>query len=155
MTETLTVPAPVVPYLRSGLVSEHGSALDLVMIQHERERIDEAAWNEAHQSMDAARGLLEGIGVAAPEVEVDVKVDLTEAPLLVLDALIAIQGVEVMRVQDAATDGVRPNCQGIAALASFLEAVERAVDPSGELRREGAHRVVDRTPRPVRGQIDQ
>ena len=155
MTQTITIPAKVVPYLRSGLIAEHGSAVDLIVIQHEAERIDATAWNEAHQCLDAAWGLLDGIGVTATGVDVDVELDLAKAPLLVLDALIAIHRVEVVRVQDAATDGVRLAYQGIAALASFVDTVEQTLDPSGEVRSERARRVVDRIPRPVRGQTNQ
>jgi hypothetical protein len=152
MTQTITIPANVVPYLRSGLVAEFGSALDLLVIQHEREPIAPVDWNEALQCMASVRPLLDVIGVAAPEVEADVELDLVEQPLLVLHALIAVHRVEVMRVQDAATDGVRLSHQDMAALTSLVDEVEQAVDPSGAVRQESASRMVDWAPKPVRRQ---
>lgn len=152
MKPTLRIPANVVPYLRSGVIAAHGSALDLMMIQHEREHIDEAAWGQAHRFMNSARRLLDRIGVAAVGMEFDVDVELEdgEASLLVLEALIAIHDVEVMRVQDAATERVRLSNVDIAALASFIDAAEPTLDATGEIRRARVHRVVDRAPRPVR-----
>jgi hypothetical protein len=83
-----TIPAAVVLQLRAALYHQLGStAEDLASVDYSppAERLDE--WSEPIARLDRARALLDRIGWCAPDLELDVELDLDRHRRVIADAL--------------------------------------------------------------------
>lgn len=104
---TIDVPATAVPYLRSGLLAEFGSAVDMLEATLAMDEVNPDSWRAGLAQFDSSRQLLEMVGVAAGSGEFDVSLDDLAPRLarLVLDALRAIYDIEVQRPSDDPAEG--------------------------------------------------
>ena len=120
-TKTITVPAALVPYLRSGLLAEYGSALDVLDPTIGVDVVDKERWRDGNAQLDCSRDLLNRIGVAPGPGSFDLNLELsTPAARMLLDAMRAIYDVEVQRLADAATDRVHLPLREVPTLRNFV-----------------------------------
>jgi hypothetical protein len=124
---TIEVPGIVIPYLRSGLLAEFGTALDVLDDVVLMDEIDLQRWADGLAQLQRAQSLLETIGVAAGSDEFDISLDDLTPKLarLVRDALRAIYDVEVRRLADAAEERVQLPMRAIPTLRNFLVDTDR------------------------------
>lgn len=145
MTDSTAVPATLHPYVRSGVIAEARSAVDLLSDELERDAIDPQARSEAFEYFDATRALLDTIELALAPGQQWFTLDLRRSPQLVLDALRSIHRTEVQRLQNAAADRRHIPPGEVEALGDLVATVEQIVAPDATVERPSrAHRVVPR-----------
>jgi len=99
-------------------------------------RIDEPRYRDALGGFDAARALLDEIGVSDEHAHDDVELDLGgESGELVLKSLETQHRAEVTRLQDAAAHGVQIPEREVPELGRLLTEVRRRVGVSEAARR--------------------
>lgn len=127
-TSTISVPASIIPYLRSGLIAEHGSALDVLDASLEPTEVDHARWRTGLAQLDYSRELLDKIGVSAGSGDFDLSLELTpRLAQMFLDGLRAVYEIEVQRLADAATDHVHIPLRSIPTLRNYIIDTERQI----------------------------
>lgn len=121
-----TVPGGMVPYVRSGLVAEFGSALDMLDCQTALRRIDRRAWELAWARLVDAHALLEELGVDDEPGGVAVKLNVGPGSARVLlDALRAIYEVEAGRLREAQAQRVHLASREVPVLRKFIIEAEQ------------------------------
>jgi len=120
---TITVAAPLVPYLRRGVKRELSATLALLAFQVDTV-LDHQTYYDAFARLDQARALFDTVGVLDDPAQGDLDVDLDRWPRLVLRALESEYDAEVRRLQDYAAEGV---AQGLAISLDELPALGRLV----------------------------
>jgi len=83
---TITVPANLVGYLRSGVQNQLVARLDTLTVALDG-RINAKTYQEALDAFDATRTLFDPIGVSNDDTQQDLELDLGMSPELVLKAL--------------------------------------------------------------------
>jgi hypothetical protein len=127
--DVITIPANLVRYLRCGVQSQLSARLERLAVALEG-RIDAPGYQRALSDFDAARVLLDSIGVSDGDAQVDLELDLSTSPELVLKALEAQHRCEVARLQDAAAHGVEIHPRDVPELGSLVDEVRRKVSVS-------------------------
>jgi hypothetical protein len=135
--ETVTIPARLVAYLRRGVQAQLGACVETLAVALEGE-IDESRYQEALADFDAARALLDAIGVGGGGAHADLELDLRASGELVLKALEAQHRSEVARLQDAHAAGVRIPSREVPELGRLVAKVRKEVCGSEALRRADA-----------------
>jgi hypothetical protein len=132
--ETITVPARLVPYLRRGVQNQLSARVDVLGVALEG-RLDERRYREALSAFDAARALLDAIGVREDDAQDDVELELGASGELVLKALEAQHRCEVARLQDAEAHGMPIPAREVPELGELVTLVRRTAGASEALRR--------------------
>ncbi len=132
--ERITIPAKLVPYLRRGVQAQLGARMETLAVALEGQ-IDESRYQEAIDEFDAARALLDAIGVSDRDAQSDLELDLSASGVLVLKALETQHRIEVARVEDAHAAGVPIPPREVPELGRLLAEVRREVSASEALRR--------------------
>jgi hypothetical protein len=146
------VPATLVPYVRSGLLAECGSAIDALEATLAVDEVDTDRWRTGLAQFDCARELIDRIGVTAGSSKCDYTLELTAARSgrLLLDALRAVYDVEVQRLAHAAGDHVQLPLRALPTLRNFIVDTERRLGRATK----GVEPLLDasekRTPRTVK-----
>jgi hypothetical protein len=126
---TISVPAAFMPYVRSSLIAEFGSAIDVLEATLAMDEVDAEKWRTGLAQLDCAREVLNRVGVSAGAGDRDVTLELTSRPArLLLDALRAVYKVEVERLADAATHHVELPLREIPSLRNFVLETERRLE---------------------------
>jgi hypothetical protein len=106
---TIRIPAGLVPYVRSGLIAEFGSATDALDAAVAGDAVNTERWRAGLAQLDGARELLILVGVSAVSGDIDLNLEVAtpRSARLLLDALRAVYEVEAQRLVNAATDHVQ------------------------------------------------
>jgi hypothetical protein len=120
--------------VRGGLQSQMSARVDTLAVALEG-RIEALRYREALGGFDAARALLDTIGVSDEDAQVDVELDLSASGELILAALESQHRSEVARLQDAAAHGVQIPERDVPELGRLLTEVRRRVGVSEATRR--------------------
>jgi hypothetical protein len=132
--DPITIPAELVPHLRRGVQSQLSVHVDVLGVALEG-RIDERKYREALRAFDAARALLDAIGVRDDDAQGDVELDLGASGELTLRALEAQHRREVARLEDADAHGMPIPPREVPELGRLVTEVRRRVGASEALRR--------------------
>jgi hypothetical protein len=125
-TTTISVPGIILPYVRSGLLAEIGSALDVLDLTLALDEVDVDKWKAGVAQFDDARELLDRIGVTVSSYDSNFLLELTpRLGRMLLDALRAVYDAEVQRLANAANDRVQLPLRAIPKLRSFIVDTER------------------------------
>jgi hypothetical protein len=126
----ISVPAALIPYVRSGLMAEFGSANDVLGIATEVDEVDRSRWRAGLAQFDCARELLNMVGISASPGEAGLDIDLTSPRLarMFRDALRAAYDVEVERLASAESDQVLLPLEEVPALRNFIVDTERQLE---------------------------
>jgi hypothetical protein len=131
-----SIPGNLVRYLRKGVKREYGASLVILGIEVET-TTDLTTYYSARDRFDAARALLETIGLADDAQQPAVELDLGRWGRLILKSLESVHAAELVRLQDAAADGFDvPPCD-IPALGSLVADIRNkmGIPPRGRRRR--------------------
>jgi hypothetical protein len=101
---SITIPGPLVPYLRAGLKREISSRLAILQGEIDTE-LDPETYSAALARLWPATAMFELIGLQDQSEQPDVEVDLGSSARLLLKALEDQHRIEVQRLQDAVADG--------------------------------------------------
>jgi len=118
----VTVAGSLVRYLRSGVKDEMARAIDILQAELDTS-LTPATFRCALARFDDSRTLFEMIGLIDEPKPVDVELDLSRWPRLVLKALGSEYDKEVQRVQDAAAAGIEIPARDIPDLQKLLAEV--------------------------------
>jgi hypothetical protein len=144
------VPAGLIPYVRSGLIAESGSATDA--LDAALDEVNLERWRAGLAQLDCARELLNVVGLSASAGDSDLNLALTtpRSARMLLDALQAVYDVGLQRLADAATDHVHLPLREIPVLCNFIVEVERQLGRTTKRRQPILAASEKRTPRPVK-----
>jgi hypothetical protein len=115
----VTVPGDLVRYLRKGVKREFGASLVILGIEVET-TVDPTTYHDALARFDAARTLLETIGLADDPRQPALELDLGHWGRLILKSLESVHAAELVRLQDAAADGFEVPLRDVPALGSLV-----------------------------------
>jgi hypothetical protein len=148
----ICMPAGLIPYARSGLLAEFGSATDALDSAQALDEVNLERWHKGLAQLDCARDLLNVVGLSASSADLDLNLALTtpRSARMLLDALRAIYDVEVQRLADAATDHVHLSLREIPILRNFIAEVERQLGRTTKRLQPILDAREKRTPQPVR-----
>jgi hypothetical protein len=148
---TIHLPANLTPYVRSGLIAEFASALDILEDAMAGEA-DHERWRVGLAQLDCARELLGAVGVTAGsgDFDIDLEVESPRAARMLLDALRAVYNVEVERLADARNDRVHIPLREVPVLRNFIVDVERQLDRAAKRQIPILDAFQKRTPRSVK-----
>lgn len=152
-SQTINVPSRLVPYIRSGLIAEFGSAIDVLEDALVADVVNQERWRAGVAQLDCARDLLGRIGLAPPASggDRDVTLELSSAPArMLLDALRAIYDVEVRRLADASTDQAHLPLRDLPKLRNFVFDVEKTIRRTARRKEPFLDARDKRQPRSVR-----
>lgn len=122
----VTIAGKLVPLLRGGVKRELAANLELLAIQLDT-TIDPAPYYAALARFDAARTLLDAIGVSDDPAQLDVELDLGRWPQLVLTALESQHQAELIRLEQAHADECDLPTRDVPALGRLVEEVRKQV----------------------------
>jgi hypothetical protein len=148
---TITVPATLIPYVRSGLIAEFGSALDVLETSLVMDEADAERWRTGLAQFDCARELLDRVGISAGTGDFDLYLQLTSrSGRLLLDALRAVYNTEVHRLANAATDHIALPLRELPTLRNFIVKTERQLGKTATRLEPLLDSADKRTPRTVK-----
>jgi hypothetical protein len=101
----VTIPGPLVIYLRAGLKREISSRLAILQGEIDTE-LDPETYSAALARLWPATALFELVGLVERPDQPEVEVDLGSSARLLLKALETQHRIEVQRLQDAVVDGI-------------------------------------------------
>jgi hypothetical protein len=131
MTNTapeLVIPAPLVRYLRAGVIREMGTAIAMMQVQVDA-TIDPDTWPQVLNRFDCARSLLETIGVVDSPEQCDIVIDLRRWPALLRKVLETQHQTEIRRLRDSEADGFRIPPRDVPELGRLVEEVRKRTSP--------------------------
>ena len=147
----VTVPASLVPYFRSGLVAELGSAIDLLNLQLALREIEQRLWRVALTHFDAARELIDALEARSGAHRRDVALTPSAGGARVMiDALRAIYEVEAQRLRNAEAAQVYLPMREIPALRAFIVELEKNLAPTATAPDPLLGQCAKRTPQSVK-----
>ena len=150
-TTTLTIPAPLVPYVRSGLIAEFGSGIDVLEATLAADVVNHEAWRAGLAQLDCARGLLGRIELAPRLTDRDVTLELSPASArMLLDSMRAIYDVEVQRLSEAASDCIHLPLRDVPTLRNFVVDAEKRLGRIVKRQARFLGKSDKRSPRSVR-----
>jgi hypothetical protein len=129
----VTVAGSLVRYLRSGVKEEMAGAIEILQAELDT-NLTPATFRTALRRFDDSRTVLEMIGFVDEPNPVDVQLDLSRWPQLVLKALGSEHSKKVQRVQDAAAAGIKMPRRDISGLESLLAEVRTRLGTVAEDR---------------------
>lgn len=146
-SKLLAVPAAIVPYLRDGLHSEIGTAVEEIsVVTWEEGRAEHPEWyGEPIEHLDRVRRLLDLVGWSANSKPGEIQIDVREHSQLILAALkTELSMVDGQLRESAQIDAERAargeppqretTAQRMIALREFVAVVEGRIDTSGPER---------------------
>lgn len=138
---SVTIPGPLVPYLRAGVKREIGSRLATLQAEIETE-FDSETYSAALARLHSATALFDEIGLENESDQPDVEVDLSRWPRLLLKALEGQYRIGVLRdLQEAAAEDIDLPPQryvvDLGALVSLIRQKTCSPERSGMRRRRG------------------
>lgn len=122
----VTIAGKLVRFLRSGVKREFSASVAILQIQLDT-NIDPETYCDALALFDAARTLLDAIGVSDEPEPQDVELDLGRWPQLVLKALESQHEAELTRLEDARASGVDLPTRDVPALGCLVADVRKRV----------------------------
>lgn len=123
----MTIAGKLVRFLRSGVQRELGASIAILQIELDT-TIDPETYYGALARFDAARTLLDAIGVSDEPEPQDVELDLGHWPQLVLKALESQLDAELVRLEDARAGGYDLPTRDVPALECLVADVRKKVD---------------------------
>ncbi|MGO9322740.1 MAG: hypothetical protein ACLQBY_18315 [Solirubrobacteraceae bacterium] len=125
---SVTIPGRLVRFLRSGVKQELGASLEILAIEVGKD-IDPETYYGALARFDAARTLLDAIGVADEPEQLDVELDLARWPRLVLKALESQHDAELIRLEQGHAGEFDLPTRDIPALGCLVADIRKQVAP--------------------------
>jgi DNA-binding XRE family transcriptional regulator len=123
-----TVPGRLVGHLRAAIKRELDTRLLVLSDLLGQQPVDRARYRQAMNDLDAARRVLDTVGVTEQTSQLDVVLDLWDSPSLVLLALETQSRLEMSRLQDAAESGIALPDRDVPALVEFVVELRRKID---------------------------
>lgn len=123
----VTIAGKLVRFLRSGVKRELGASVAILQIEVDT-NIDPKTYYDALARFDAARTLLDAIGVSDEPEPQDVELDLGRWPRLVLKALESQHDAELIRLEDAHAGGFDLPTREVPALGCLVADIRKKVD---------------------------
>jgi hypothetical protein len=133
---SVTVPAPLVPYLRAGLKREIRSRLSVLEDELGRD-LDPETYSAALSRLWPATALFNLVGLENRPDQLDIEVDLGGSGRLLLKVLDTQHRLEVQRLQNAIADGVEllgDDVVDLGTLVSFIRRSTGVPSPDGPER---------------------
>jgi hypothetical protein len=130
LSEHASVPieGKLVRFLRSGVKLELSASAAIIEAQTAADtHLKPKTYSRALARFDAARTLLDEIGVSEQLEPQDIELDLTRWPQLLLKALESQLNQELIRLEDAHTDGIDLPPRDLPALACLVADIQRMV----------------------------
>jgi hypothetical protein len=134
-SEDATIAGELVRFLRSGVKEELGANAEIIVAQVTPDT-NLRTYYRALDRFDAARALLEEIGVVAQLKPQDVELDLARWPRLLLKALESQLDQELIRLETAHADGIDMPPRDLAALECLVADIRRKVGAPARSERE-------------------
>jgi hypothetical protein len=122
----VTITANLVPYLRRGVKRELSATLAILATQVDI-ALDRTTYYNALARFDDARALFDAVGVTDEPEQVDLELDLSRWPRLLLRALESEYDLEVMRLQDRAAEGFDLSLRELPALGNLVADIRKKV----------------------------
>jgi len=122
----VTITGKLVRFLRSGVKRELGASVAVLQIELDT-NIDRETYYGALARFDAARTLLDAIGVSDKPEPQDVELDLGRWPRLVLKALESQYDAELVRLEDAHAGGFDLPTRDVPALGCLVADIREKV----------------------------
>lgn len=126
-SDRVTVAGKLVRFLRDGVKQEYSASVEILAFEVAKD-INPAIYYPALARFDAARTLLDAIGVSDEPEPGDVVLDLARWPELVPKALESQLEIELGRQEDARAGGVDLPTRDVPALECLVADVRRQVD---------------------------
>ncbi len=123
-SRSVTIPGPLVPYLRAGLKREISSRLAILQGEIDTD-LDPETYSAALARLWPATAVFELIGLEDQSDQPDVEVDLSSSARLLLKALETQHRIEVQRLQDAAADGVHLPQREVPELGALVSLIRQ------------------------------
>lgn len=143
----------LVRFLRNGVKQELSASVAILQIELDT-TIDPDTYYSTLARFDAARTLLDTIGVSDEPEPQDVELDLGRWPQLLLKALESQHETELMRLQDAHATGVDLPTRDVPALGCLVADIRKKVGaPPRRARKQSflQRQLARRHPRKTRG----
>jgi hypothetical protein len=125
---SVPIEGKLVRFLRSGVKLELSASAAIIEAQTAADtHLKPNTYSRALARFDAARTLLEEIGVSEQLEPHDIELDLTRWPQLLLKALESQLNQELIRLEDAHTDGIDLPPHDLPALACLVADIQKMV----------------------------
>jgi hypothetical protein len=136
MTETVTVPANLLRYVRRGLHTEFSAAAERASLI-ELQGLTEEQFDAALETFDAVRTLLKNVGFVDEGSDQDIELDISPDPVVVHRGLECQYHAQVDRVEESAhATGANPGpSDEIWALGELLAILKARADSTRDERR--------------------
>jgi hypothetical protein len=122
----VTITGKLVRFLRSGVKRELGASVAILAIEVDT-NLDPETYYSALARFDAARTLLDAIGLSDDAEPKDVEVDLSRWPRLVLKALESEHDAELIRLESAQASGFDLPTRDVPALGCLVADIRKKV----------------------------
>jgi hypothetical protein len=149
----VTIAGKLVRFLRSGVKRELSANVAILQVELDTD-LDPETYYGALARFDAARELLDVIGVSDVPEPQDVELDLGRWPQLVFEALKSQHEAEITRLEDARASGVDLPTRDVPALGCLVADVRKKVGAPPRRTREQSfleRALARRRPRRTRG----
>jgi len=149
----VTIAGKLVRFLRNGVKQELSASVAILQVELDTD-IDPEIYCDALARFDAARTLLDVIGVSDEPEPQDVELDLGRWPQLVLEALRSQLEAELTRLEDARASGVDLPTRDVPALGCLVADLRKRVGAPPRHGREQSfleRQLARRRPRRTRG----
>jgi hypothetical protein len=150
---SITVTKVFVPYFRSAIIAEFGTAIDVLGNALETEVVDLERWYAGVAQLDCARALLDSVGICSgPAGDSDVVLDVTpaHAARMIVEALQVVYTSELQRFTSASADRVHLPLRDIPELGRFADRTERRLTSAVARSEPILSKLEKRTPRITR-----
>lgn len=129
----ITIAGKLVRFLRSGVKRELAASLEMLAFEVDK-NIDPETYYGALARFDAARTLLDAIGVAEEPEQRDVELDFGRWPRLVLKALETQHDAELIRLEEVRAGELDLSTRDIPALGCLVASVRKKVGTPPRIR---------------------
>jgi hypothetical protein len=146
----ITIAGKLVRFLRSGVKRELAASLEMLAFEVDK-NVDPETYYGALARFDAARTLLDAIGVSDEPGQQDVELDLGRWPRLVLKALESQHDAELIRLEEVPAGELDLSTRDIPALGCLVESVRKKVGTPPRTRPSLPARHLPRRSRRTRG----
>jgi hypothetical protein len=128
----ITIAGSLVRYLRAGVKRQLSAASEILQVELEETAPDPSTYRAALARFDEARTLLDTIGFTGQDAPVDIEVDLSRWPRILLRSLETEYAREATRLQDAAAHEVELSVREIPALESLVTEIRKKTGGSAK-----------------------
>lgn len=146
----ITIAGKLVRFLRSGVKQEFAASLEMLAFEVDK-NIDPETYYGALARFDAARTLLDAIGVADEPKQQDVELDLGRWPRLVLKALETQHDAELIRLEEVHAGELDLSARDVPALGCLVASVRKRLGTPPRIRTSFLGRHLPRRIRRTRG----